>query len=96
MNPLGVKVELDNISLARLVLISDTNILYGEENSLQKRRLLKIDIYNLLRKLILKTLIFPLTVTSSVTSLTSIQVSESEFMASETKNIFYFNQAIPL
>jgi hypothetical protein len=52
-NPLGVKVELVTFSLVRLGLISDTNILLEAEEvdeSTQNRRLLKISIYNLLRK----------------------------------------------
>jgi hypothetical protein len=51
-NPLGVKVVLETISLVRLGLISDTNILLiaEEEKSKQKRRLLKISIYHLVEK----------------------------------------------
>jgi hypothetical protein len=47
-NPLGVKVVLDTASLVTLGLISDTNILFPEEDqSTQKRRLLIISIYHL-------------------------------------------------
>jgi hypothetical protein len=50
-NPLGVNVELETASLVRLGLISETNILLvEEEESTQKRRLLKISIYLLLAK----------------------------------------------
>jgi hypothetical protein len=50
-NPLGVKVELEIISLLRLGLISETNILLlVVDHSTQKRRLLKISIYHLREK----------------------------------------------
>jgi hypothetical protein len=38
--PLGVKVELETFSLVKLGLISDTNILLVENQSIQKRRFL--------------------------------------------------------
>jgi hypothetical protein len=55
-----------------------------------------ITIYDLGEKFWLKTLNFPISVDNNVIRSTSTSVSESEFSNYETKNKFYFNQAIPI